>query len=405
MRGHAPKLYNDKARAKPVILSSCFAVEVIENPNTFFDSCPAAGAVAVKNPWSSMQDDDKRDGEALARLPAVVPTGPESFIDMIRRRAPPWLGPLASLVLFVAAALLLFRVLANISLAGLGDALAATSGWQILKAVALTGLSYIALTGYDVVALRQIGATPPYKVAGLASFASYAISFNLGFPIVTSAAVRFWVYSRAQLTALQVANITIFAGVTFWLGMTLMLGVGLIAGAGAIAVVDGLPAFIHFILGGLIAAAVGYYCLWTAMERRHVRLRGHELELPGLPLTLMQLALGVADLCAAAGALYVLMPQGVELDFLPFVAVYVFACLLGVVSHAPGGIGVFEATMLHAIPGPSQESVLASLLMFRVVYYFLPFVVALAMLGADEGARRWSALREAIARIIEEKLV
>ena len=322
---------------------------------------------------------------------------------MIRRNAPHWLGALVSLVLFVTAALLLFRVLSNISLAGLGAALAETSGWSALKAVGLTALSYLALTGYDVVALRQIGARPPYRVAALASFASYAISFTVGLPVVTGAAVRYWVYAREGMTALQVANVTVFAAVTFWLGMALMIGAGLIAGAGALTEIDGLPALPHFMVGALVVGGVAFYCVWTGVERRHVRIRDHELDLPGLPLTLAQLALGVVDLCAAAGALYLLMPQGVDIGFLPFVAIYVFACLLGVVSHAPGGVGVFEATMLHAIPGASHESLLASLLMFRLIYYFLPFVGALALLGAGEGARRWNALRDAVARIVEER--
>jgi uncharacterized membrane protein YbhN (UPF0104 family) len=132
-------------------------------------------------------------------------------------------------------------------------------------------------------------------------------------------------------------------------------------------------------------------------------MRGHVLELPGVASTVAQLCVGAADLCAAAAALYVLLPQGVELDFTAFLAVYVFACILGVVSHAPGGIGVFEATMLHALPGASEESVLASLLLFRILYYFVPFIVALAVLGADEGARRWGALRAAVARFVDER--
>ena len=82
----------------------------------------------------------------------------------------------------------------------------------------------------------------------------------------------------------------------------------------------------------------------------------------------------------------------------PSPRVYVFACLLGIVSHAPGGIGVFEATMLKVLPAPSQEALLASLLMFRILYYVIPFVLALMLLGANEGGRRWDALREAMNR-------
>jgi hypothetical protein len=354
-----------------------------------------------------MQTDEQQPANLAqpARLPVLVASLRETLFERLWRRTPAWVGALASLVVFVAAALLLFRAFSNISFSGLGDALAETSGAQALKALALTGLSYLALTGYDAVALRQIGARPPYRVSALASFASYAISFNVGFALVASAAVRYWIYAREGLTALQVANVTVIAGITFWLGMTMMLGVSLIGGAPALAEIDGLPAFAHFGLGAAVIAGVAYYCVWTASQRRHVRIRGHEIELPGLPPTLVQILLGAADLCAATGALYALMPSGVEIGFLPFLAIYVFACLLGVVSHAPGGIGVFEATMLHAVPGASQEALLASLLLFRVIYYFLPFIVALALVGADEGARRWSSLRETIARILEERAI
>jgi uncharacterized membrane protein YbhN (UPF0104 family) len=110
------------------------------------------------------------------------------------------------------------------------------------------------------------------------------------------------------------------------------------------------------------------------------------------------MALGVMDLCSAAAVLYVLLPSHEGLDFFTFACVYVFACLLGIVSHAPGGIGVFEATMLKVLPAPSQEALLASLLMFRILYYVIPFVLALMLLGANEGGRRWDALREAMNR-------
>lgn len=340
-------------------------------------------------------------------LPAVLTQRRAGFFEDLRRRLPKGalsaLGVAASLAVFVLAAFILGKTLSNINYADFANALAAMSAGQILSSLALSALSYLFLTGYDVVALRQVGARAPYRVAALASFASYAISFNLGFPLVTSAAVRYWIYSRAALTALQVANITIFAGVTFWLGMTLMMGVGFVKGSAELAAVDGAPAFLHVIPGLIILASVVFYCVWVTLERRRIRLRGHSLELPGLAATLAQLALGVADLCCAAGALHVLLPPGAGLGFIPFVAVYIVACILGVISHAPGGIGVFEATMLHAIPAASQESVLASLLLFRMIYYFLPFVVALAVLGADEGARRWASLREAIARIMEER--
>ncbi|MCC3245607.1 lysylphosphatidylglycerol synthase domain-containing protein [Methylocystis sp. WRRC1] len=354
-----------------------------------------------------MQKDEDLAISPQPRLPVVVAPQRKSFFETLSQRLPHGagqiIGALASLALFTLAAFVLGNVLSKIHFADVATALKETSGAQILVAMLFTALSYLALTGYDVSALYQIRMRSPYRIAALASFASYAISFNLGFPIITGAAVRYWIYSRVQITALQVANITVITGVTFWLGMTMMIGVSLLTGADALAALDHVPVFLHIALGVVVTASVAAYCVWVALERRRIHIRGHALELPRLGPTLAQLAFGVADLCAAAGALYVLLPQGVDLDFMGFVAVYVVACILGVVSHAPGGIGVFEAIMLHALPGASQGSILASLLLFRVIYYFLPFIFALAVLGADEGARRWSSLRDAIARILEDR--
>jgi uncharacterized membrane protein YbhN (UPF0104 family) len=353
------------------------------------------------------QQDNELVQAAAPGLPVARPQETVGYFESLRDRLPKGalsaLGVAASLAVFSLAAYILGRTLSSLSYADLLNAFRATSATQILAALALSALSYLFLTGYDVVALRHMRAHAPYRVAALASFASYAISFNLGFPVITSAAVRYWIYSRVALSALQVANITVFAGVTFWLGMTLMMGGGFVYGASTLAALDGAPAFLHIILGVLILCGVLFYFGWVTFERRSINLRGHSLDLPGFVPTAAQFTLGVADLCCASGALYVLLPPDVPLDFIPFVAVYIVACILGVISHAPGGIGVFEATMLHAIPAASQESVLASLLLFRMVYYFIPFVVALALLGADEGARRWTTLREAIARIVEER--
>jgi hypothetical protein len=314
-----------------------------------------------------------------------------------------WVGAFASLAIFALALFTLANTFAQIDFGKVRQAVVEISGGQIFQAFGLTALSYLALTGYDALALWQLKMRIGYKLVALASFASYAFSFNLGFPIVTGAAARYWIYSRERATALQVANITIISGATFWLGMTATFGAGMIARAESVSAIDHLPAFLNFMIGVAILAAVVAYCVWTAVEVRLIRIRSHLLELPGLWATLGQIVLGVVDLGCAAGALYVILPHGVDLDFTTFVLIYVFACILGVVSHAPGGIGVFEATMLSAVPYNAQEGLLASLLLFRLIYYFIPFIAALALLGADEVARRWSDLKDAISKIMETR--
>lgn len=313
------------------------------------------------------------------------------------------IGALVSVSLFAVAIVIIGDTLSRTRFADIAAALAETRPGQIASALLFTFLSYAALTGYDASALSRIGVRVRYRVIALASFASYAVAFNLGFPVITGAGVRYWVYARAPLSAAQVANVTIITGVTFWLGVAATFGYTLVARATTLATLDHAPAFLHVFLGVLVIAGVSAYCIWVAIAPRQLRIRGHAFALPGPGAAILQICVGAADLCAAAAALYTILPPAIDLDFMSFVAVYIFACVLGVASHTPGGIGVFEATMLHALPGAPQESLLAALLLFRAIYYFIPFILALAALGADEGARRWPALRDAIARFVEER--
>ena len=92
-----------------------------------------------------------------------------------------------------------------------------------------------------------------------------------------------------------------------------------------------------------------------------------------------------------------LLPVGHGVGFLAFAALYSFAAMLGIASHSPGGLGVFEATMIKGVGG-SPDRLLAALLLFRVVYYVVPFLLALALLGAHEAVRRWRSLSDAIER-------
>jgi uncharacterized membrane protein YbhN (UPF0104 family) len=88
--------------------------------------------------------------------------------------------------------------------------------------------------------------------------------------------------------------------------------------------------------------------------------------------------------------MYVLIPAGPNIGIFPIMAVFIAATLLGFASHAPAGIGVFDATILVGLGGDDKEPLIAALLMFRLLYHFLPFVIALGLFGGVEG---WRSLR------------
>lgn len=308
---------------------------------------------------------------------------------------------LASVALIAVAAFALTNTLSHIDPGTLSQALSKVSGERLLEAIAFTALSYLALTGYDAAALRSMKTRASYRLIAFGAFCSYAFSFNLGFTLVTGAAMRLWIYGREGVSAAAVAGVTLAANVAFWLGLLATFGVSLFYGAGALAALDGLPALLHQILGATALTLIGAYCAFVGLAPRAIAFRGRSLTLPGPGMTLAQTLLGCVDICGAAAALYCLSPLGAQIGFAPFCAIYVIGCVVGLASHAPGGIGVFEAVMLHALGGEgAQEDLLASLLVFRAIYYFAPFALALAMLGAVEAMRRWSGLREAAQRIV-----
>jgi uncharacterized membrane protein YbhN (UPF0104 family) len=82
--------------------------------------------------------------------------------------------------------------------------------------------------------------------------------------------------------------------------------------------------------------------------------------------------------------MYMLMPNEPHIGFVTLAVIFVSATLLGFASHAPGGIGVFDAAMLVALWQFDREDVLAGLLLFRLIYYIIPFALSLLILGVRE---------------------
>jgi uncharacterized membrane protein YbhN (UPF0104 family) len=335
------------------------------------------------------------------------PPKPSTFIDRLidfitrHRSALRRLGLAASLIIITGALTIFVHTIVRIDPNKFKAAIAGTSGDQFMLSFGFTALSYLALTGYDGLALRHLQIKVPYRLTALASFASYALSFTLGFPLVTGGAVRYWIYGPAGLSAGKIASLTVVAGITFWLGMGLVVGVGFLSASDPIADIDHFHPLANRLIGfGAISALLVYFAWITRMRWRRAAVVGN-FKLPGPRLTLGQMALGVIDICSASAALYVLLPQDVRFGFPTFATLYSFASMLGIASHAPGGLGVFEATILQGVGG-SQDAVLASLLLFRGIYYAVPFIAAMAMLGGVEAVRRWRSLREAMSARLDD---
>ena len=226
----------------------------------------------------------------------------------------------------------------------------------------------------------------PYRIAALSSFTSYSIGHNIGATVFTGGAIRFRIYSDYGLNAIDVAKICFLSGLTFWLGNIFVLSIGMAVHPGAASAMDQLPSTINRLiaLGGL--ASILAYLVWLSLgdKRRELGQKGWKVVLPSAPLTLVQILIGVVDLGFCAMAMYLLMPAQPHIDFMSLAVVFILATLLGFASHAPGSLGVFDAAMLVALPQFGKEQLLATLVVFRILYFMIPFGIAISIMGARE---------------------
>jgi glycosyltransferase 2 family protein len=295
------------------------------------------------------------------------------------------LGLAVSVTIIAIAVVVLYRILRDIDPDELIDAIEATDWRTFLLAGLFVAGGYLTLTFYDLFALRTIGRSDvPYRVAALAGFSSYAVGHNVGASVFSGGAVRYRIYSSWALSVIDVTKICFIAGLTFWLGNATVLGLGVLYNPQAARALDQLPLWGNRLLAIVILILLAAYVAWVWAKPRVIGRDGWQVTLPGGPLTLLQIAIGIIDLACCAAAMYMLVPDEPNLGFVTVAVIFVAATLLGFASHAPGGLGVFDAAMLVALWQFDKEDLLAGLLLFRLLYYIVPFVLSLAILGTRE---------------------
>src|SRR5215813_12004549 len=296
-------------------------------------------------------------------------------------------GIALSLLIIALAITHLVRTLKGVDSAVVLVALTEIAPHRIALAALCVIGAFCTLTFYDFFALRTIGRNHvPYRIAAMSSFTSYTIGHNIGATVFTGGAIRFRIYSDYGLTAIDVAKICFLSGLTFWLGNLFVLGVGMTWHPWAASYMDLLPDEMNRLIGIGCLAAIAAYFVWllTGEKRRELGQNGWKVVLPSAKLTMLQVLIGVVDLGFCALAMYLLMPMQPYIDFVSLAVVFIMATLLGFASHAPGSIGVFDAAMLVALPQFGKEELLATLVVFRILYFLIPFGISIWIMGTRE---------------------
>ena len=295
------------------------------------------------------------------------------------------LGIAASLAIIAFAVTTLVRTLKGVDGSVILTALTEIPPGHIALAALCVIGAFCTLTFYDYFALRTIGKKHvPYRIAAMSAFTSYSIGHNIGATVFTGGAIRFRIYSDYGLSAIDVAKICFLAGLTFWLGNAAVLGLGISYHPEAAASIDQLPPWVNRLAAIAILVGLMGYVAWVWTKPRVVGRGPWTVVLPGGPLTLLQIAIGIVDLGFCALAMYVMVPDEPNLGFVVVAVIFVSATLLGFASHSPGGLGVFDAAMLVGLWQMDREELLAGMLLFRMLYYLAPFLISVILLTFRE---------------------
>lgn len=336
---------------------------------------------------------DSQDSDTTTATQPVTTTRLR-WLDLLSKYRQP-LGLAITLLLFAIALIACRHLLSELDFYALHDSILEVPKPALLGALGATIVGFIILLGYEWSASRYAGVNLPGRTLALGGFTAFAIGNAIGLSLLSGGSVRYRLYARHGLGASDVAHMTLFASLSLGCALPPLAALATLSNLPAASAALRLPesllagiALTILLLGAVLAVGIYRRRLPEQPLRDNllVRVGRRTLRLPGRRLTFLQLIITALDVAAAATVLYLLLPEAPP--FGAFLLVYLLALAAGVLSHVPGGVGVFEAILLAAFADKLGAAPLAAaLLLYRLIYVVLPMLVACVLLLINEAQR------------------
>ncbi len=296
--------------------------------------------------------------------------------------------PTVATATIVLSVWLLLRELRGLSLAKVSDSLAAIPALHWVLAGLCTLVAYAALAGYDRVALLQLGKRIGWLFITVCSFTTYALSHNIGASVVSGGVVRYRAYSTKGLSPAEIGLLVAFCSFTFILGMVTLIGLVLVLDPDiTLRFGDLLPLTASRATGAFLLLLVALYVLGSVMRFKPLNIGPLAIVYPSLRVTLSQLAVGICELLGAAGIIYFALPEAGNPGYFIVLGIFLMSFSAALISHVPGGLGVLELVFVMGLPDMADADVIAALLVFRLFYLIIPFIMALVVVLLFERSR------------------
>src|SRR5690606_30671706 len=242
-------------------------------------------------------------------------------------------------------------------------------------AALLAGASYTLYGCFDLLGRYLVGhALRVWQVMAV-SVVSYVFNLNLG-SLVGGVAFRYRLYSRLKLDNGEITRVVATSMATNWLGYMLLAGVLFWLHPLALPPTWKIDsAQLHLLGIPLFGVVVAYLLLCAVYGGREFSWRSHQVTLPSLSFGIVQLALSCGNWMLMGTLVWFLLQQ--KIAYVDVLSVLLLAAVAGVITHVPAGLGVIEmvfvALLSHRLP---TDELLAGLLLYRTLYYFIPLSLA-----------------------------
>jgi uncharacterized membrane protein YbhN (UPF0104 family) len=323
---------------------------------------------------------------------------------------------LVTVGIFYLAASVLQRQLAGVQWVDVRVHLQEIQWLTVAAALACCGLAYAALAWHEVLAVREStgaalevaaepvtggaarskAATPmpgcSARRAIVTALVAYPIGHAVGVGALSGGAVRLRWYTAAGLSLAEVGQVVLLCTIPYAVGLGVLFSVSLLW-RGEIA-----AGLLHVPVSWTMGLAAFFLLFHVAYVTATFRVRGRwqwprwlgglSLKLPSGRLTRAQYLLGIIDVGAAAGILYLFLPAGVGMSYVAFLPLYVLCIFAALASNVPAGLGVFESVLLVLLPHVPPSQLLGAMVLYRGVYELVPLACAVLALAAAEIAGR-----------------
>jgi len=280
------------------------------------------------------------------------------------------------LVGFAAAGYLLYHTFREYSLSDIIGSVREIPARNLATAICFAFCSYLCLTGFDWAGVRYVKSDLAYAKISLASFIALSIGQSVGLAGLSSGALRYRYYAHWGLSGEDVAKVVLLSGVTVGIGLATLCGVVMIVNpsdaAGVLRLSEGAIVAIGV---GCVGATAAYLCL-AAYLRTPLKIRSWTFQMPTLRIAVWQVIIGTVNFTFVSACLREVMAVSADVSFLKAATAFSLANVAILVTHAPGGLGVLEATVQHVM---GEQASIGSLVAFRAIYFFIPFFIGLPL--------------------------